>query len=91
MLDRYTVCAFSAEGNCAGGLSRSDPQASHARLYRKEMGTWLHRQPGLSVEDVEGLLSELEEKGYINDNLYMQQKIEKMQFSLSGKGNIRRT
>ena len=37
------------------------------------------------------MLSELEEKGYINDNLYMQQKIEKMQFSLSGKGNIRRT
>ena len=58
---------------------------------RKEMQIYFNRLPGLANEDVEALLCELEEKGYINDQLYLQEKIEKMQFSLMGKGNIRRT
>lgn len=37
------------------------------------------------------MLNELEQKGYINDTLYMANKIEKMQYSLSGKGRIRKT
>lgn len=91
MLDRYTVAHFQRKEIVLEAYRGAIRKLRMRDYTRKEMGTWLHRQPGLSVEDVEGLLSELEEKGYINDNLYMQQKIEKMQFSLSGKGNIRRT
>lgn len=91
MLDRYTVAHFQRKEIVLEAYRGAIRKLRMRDYTRKEMGTWLHRQPGLSVEDVEGLLSELEEKGYINDDLYMQQKIEKMQFSLSGKGNIRRT
>ena len=91
MLDRYTVAHFQRKEIVLEAYRGAIRKLRMRDYTRKEMGTWLHRQPGLSVEDVEGLLSELEEKGYINDALYMQQKIEKMQFSLSGKGNIRRT
>ena len=91
MLDRYTVAHFQKKEIVLEAYRGAIRKLRMRDYTRKEMGTWLHRQPGLSVEDVESILSELEEKGYINDALYMQQKIEKMQFSLSGKGNIRRT
>lgn len=91
MLDRYTIAHFQKKEIVLEAYRGAIRKLRMRDYTRKEMGTWLHRQPGLSVEDVESILSELEEKGYINDALYMQQKIEKMQFSLSGKGNIRRT
>lgn len=91
MLDRYTVAYFQRKELVLEAYRGAIRKLRIRDYTRKEMATWLHRQPGLSVEDVEGLLRELEEKGYINDQLYMQEKIERMQKSLSGKGSIRRT
>lgn len=91
MLDRYTVAEFQRK-EIKLEAYRSAIRKLRMRDYtRKEMQLYFNRLPGLNSEDVEDLLRELEEKGYINDQLYMANKIEKMQFSLTGKGNIRRT
>lgn len=91
MLDRYTVAEFQRK-EIKLEAYRSAIRKLRIRDYtRKEMQLYFNRLPGLNSEDVEDLLRELEEKGYINDQLYMANKIEKMQFSLTGKGNIRRT
>lgn len=91
MLDRYTVASFQHK-EIKLEAYRSAIRKLRMRDYtRKEMQLYFNRLPGLNGEDVEELLRELEEKGYINDQLYMASKIEKMQFSLAGKGNIRRT
>ena len=55
------------------------------------MMLYFNRLPGLGKEDVEILLNELEEKGYINDQRYVLDRLDSMQFSLTGKGKIRRT
>lgn len=58
---------------------------------RKEMQLYFNRLPGLNPEEVDALLNELAEKGYLNDQAYMLEKIEKMHNSLMGRGNIIRT
>lgn len=91
MLDRHTVGEFEQKEIYLNAY-RSALRRLRMRDYtRKEMSQYLSRIPGMREEDVERLLHELEEKGYINDALYMSEKIDKMQFSLTGKGNIRRT
>lgn len=57
---------------------------------RKEMWQYLENHKGLQDDDCRQLIQELEEKGYINDHAYLQQKMEKLQFALMGKGRIRR-
>ncbi len=91
MLDRYIIDYFQQK-EVALEAYRGAIRRLRLRDYtRKEMYTWLSHQQGLDEAAIENILKELEEKGYINDILYMQDKIEKMKHSLSGKGNIRRT
>lgn len=91
MLDRYTVDEFRHKEIILEAYRGAIRKLKMRDYTRKEMQIYFNRLPGLSNEDVESLLKELEEKGYINDQLYLQEKIEKMQYSLMGKGNIRRT
>lgn len=58
---------------------------------KKEMTTYLQQKTELVKEDIAQLIKELEEKGYINDAMYLQEKVEKMQYSLQGKGKILRS
>lgn len=91
MLDRYIIDYFQQK-EAALEAYRGAIRKLRMRDYtRKEMQQWLSRQQGLDEVKIEDILKELEGKGYINDILYMQNKIEKMKHSLSGKGNIRRT
>lgn len=90
MLDRYTVEEFQHKEILLEAYRSAIRRLKMRDYTRKEMKLFFNRLPGLSSADVEALLKELEEKGYINDQLYLQEKIEKMQFSLMGKGNIRR-
>lgn len=57
----------------------------------KEMRTWMKQQKELNEEEIESVIQDLMHKGYLNDQLYMITKIEKMQYSLAGKGKIIRS
>ncbi|MEG0329149.1 MAG: RecX family transcriptional regulator [Longicatena sp.] len=91
MLDRHKVAAFRKKEIYLESYLGAIKKLRIRDYTRKEMQLYFHRIPGLEEVEVNKLLDELEEKGYINDALYMQQKIEKMHFSLAGKGSIRRT
>lgn len=56
----------------------------------KEMTTYLKQQRELQMEEIETVIHDLMHKGYLNDHAYMMAKIEKMQFTLQGKGKILR-
>ena len=90
-LDRYTVESFQHKQMILEAYRGALRKLRIRDYTRKEMQLYFNRLPGLGKEDVEQLLKELEEKGYINDKLYLNEKIEKMQYSLMGIGNIRRT
>lgn len=90
MLDRYIVEEFQHQEIKLEAYRGAIRKLKIRDYTRKEMKLYFNRLPGLSADDVEELLRELEEKGYINDQLYLQEKIDKMQYSLMGKGNMRR-
>lgn len=90
-LDRYTVEDFQHKELTLEAYRAAIRKLRMRDYTRKEMQLYFNRLPGLSKEDVDTLLKELEEKGYINDKLYLDEKIDKMQYSLMGMGNIRRT
>lgn len=56
----------------------------------KEMTTFLKQQRILEEQEIAQVIKELMDKGYLDDHLYMITKIEKMQYSLQGKGKILR-
>lgn len=91
MLDRHTIVEFQHKEIVLNAYRNAIRKLRMKDYTRKEMQLFFQRQPGLTNVDVEELLHELEEKGYLNDQRYIQQKIEKMHFSLMGKGNIRRS
>lgn len=91
MLDRHTVAGFITKEKYLNAY-RSALRRLRMRDYtRKEMLLYLTRNANIEQEEMEHLLLELEEKGYINDDMYLVDKIEKLQYSLMGKGKIRRT
>lgn len=90
-LDRYTVEDFQHKELILEAYRAAIRKLRMRDYTRKEMQLYFNRLPGISKEDVEALLLELEQKGFINDRLYLNEKIEKMQYSLMGVGNIRRT
>lgn len=57
---------------------------------KKEITQYLQKNHTLEDKDRNAIIDELEEKGYINDQAYLQMKMEKLQISLMGKGGIRR-
>lgn len=88
LLDRSTVDELQhkervllAYRNCVRKLKIKDYTC-------KEMEQYLYRNTDLEQNEVRGLIEELCQKGYLNDRLYMLSKIEKLQHSLLGKGNI---
>lgn len=91
MLDRHTIEEFQHKEVVLNAYRAAIRKLRMKDYTHKEMQIFFQRQPGLSNTDVEELLHELVEKGYVNDQRYIQQKIEKMHFSLMGKGNIRRS
>lgn len=91
MLDRHTVQEFEQKEAYLNAYRNAIRRLRMRDYTRKEMEQVLARLPGMSDTSVQKMLDELEQKGYINDALYMANKIEKMQYSLSGKGRIRKT
>lgn len=90
MLDRFTVSDFKQK-ELKLEAYRNAVRRLHVKDYtRKEMNLFLQRKKALSEHMINEVLDELEEKGYINDELYIQNKIAKMEYSLVGKDNIRR-
>ena len=55
---------------------------------RKEMYDLLIHDNTLEIKQINDMIEKLEEKGYINDTLYMVNEIEKMQHTLYGRGMI---
>ncbi len=55
---------------------------------RKEMYDLLVEDGTLDIKQINDMIEKLEEKGYINDTLYMFNQIENKQRSLEGKGKI---
>lgn len=91
MLDRYAIADFQRKEIRLEAYRAAIRKLRIKDYTRKEMTQYFNRIPGLGTVEIESLLQELEEKGFINDHLYLTQKVEKMQYSLTGKGNIRRT
>ena len=91
MLDRHTVQEFEQKEAYLNAYRNAIRRLRMRDYTRKEMEQVLAKLPGMSDASVQKMLNELEQKGYINDALYMANKIEKMQYSLSGKGRIRKT
>lgn len=91
MLDRYTVAEFQHKEIQLEAYRGAIRKLRMRDYTRKEMLDYFHRVDGLDEEQATQLLNELEEKGYLNDQLYITQKIDKMQFTMTGKGSIRRT
>lgn len=91
MLDRHTVQEFEQKEAYLNAYRNAIRRLRMRDYTRKEMEQVLAKLPGMSDASVQKMLNELEQKGYINDTLYMANKIEKMQYSLSGKGRIRKT
>lgn len=91
MLNRHTITNFQRKEIILEAYRAAIRKLRIRDYTRKEMMQYFHRIPGLERRDIDSLLHELEEKGYINDQLFLTQKVEKMQHSLTGKGNIKRT
>lgn len=88
LLDRNTVnelqhkeLLLHAYRQCIRKLSMKD-------YTTKEMRIYLRNQKLLSEEEIAQILNDLTHKGYLNDYQYMMSKIDKMQYSLQGKGKI---
>lgn len=91
MLDRMTISQFEQK-EIELEAYRSAIRRLRMRDYtRKEMLQHFQRTSNLTNESCEKVLDELQQKGYINDAQYLINKVDKMQYSLTGKGNIRRT
>lgn len=90
MLDRYTVAEFQHKEICLEAYRSAIRKLRIKDYTRKEMQTYFDHISGLSEECENALLDELEEKGYINDYRYVCDKINSMQFALTGKNKIQR-
>lgn len=88
MLDRYTVSELQHKELLLFAY-RSCIRKLRMRDYTiKEMRIYLRNQKTLEEHEIEDLLKDLIQKGYLNDYQYMIDKIEKMQYSLQSKGKI---
>ncbi len=90
LLDRSTIEKFQkkeiqlhAYRGCIKKLRLKD-------YTSKEITRYLYGNYDLDDKQVQELISELEHNGYLNDQAYMMNKIEKMQYKLQGKGKVTR-
>lgn len=91
MLDRMTVTKFEEKEIKLNAYRSAIRRLSMRDYTRKEMRLYLQRNIELSDDACKHVLDELQQKGYINDAQYLINKLDKMQYSLMGKGSIRRT
>ena len=91
MLDRYTVAEFQHKEILLEAYRAALRRLKVKDYSQKEMRIYFNRMPGLNKEEVDLLIDELIEKGYINDYRYACEKMDSMQFALAGKGKIRRS
>lgn len=90
MLDRYAVADFQRKEISLEAYRSAIRKLRIKDYTRKEMETYFNHISGLSKDSAQSILDELEEKGYINDYRYVCDKMDSMQFSLTGKIKIRR-
>lgn len=89
MLDRHSVEEFQYAEIVLNAYRQAIRKLRMKDYTRKEMLQFFQRQEDLPTQAIEGLLKDLEAKGYINDIRYIHQKIEKMHYALMGKNYIR--
>ena len=78
MLDRFTVSDFKQKELKLEAYRNAVRKLRVKDYTRKEMKLFFQRKNILSDQMIDEVLDELEEKGYINDELYIQNKIEKL-------------
>ncbi len=88
LLDRNTVNELQhkerllhAHRLCIRKLSMRDYTTKEMRLYLKN-------QKLIEDKEIDQIINDLIQKGYLNDYQYMMNKIDKMQYSLQSKGKI---
>lgn len=88
LLDRNTVNELQhkegllhAHRLCIRKLSMRDYTTKEMRLYLKN-------QKLIDDKEIDQIINDLIQKGYLNDYQYMMNKIDKMQYSLQSKGKI---
>lgn len=88
LLDRNTVSELQHKEQLLMAY-RSCIRKLRIRDYTtKEMRQYLKMQKILTEDEIEQIIKDLMQKGYLNDYQYMIAKIEKMQYSLQSKGKI---
>lgn len=91
MLDRNTVEEFHHKEKVLLAYRACIRRLRMKDYTKKEMKRYLEQKTELEEKDILQLIEELEEKGYINDQAYLRDKIDKMQGSMQGKGKILRS
>lgn len=90
LLDRYTVAEFKRKEVLLEAYRSAIRKLRMKDYTCQEMRIALNRIPNISSEEIDRIIQELEEKGYLNDYRYVSDKLESVQFSLTGKAKIRR-
>ncbi len=88
LLDRNTVMELQRKEQIFHAYRLCIRKLSHRDYTTKEMRQYLKNQHILDEGEINTILQDLMQKGYLNDYQYMMTKIEKMQHSLQGKGRI---
>lgn len=91
MLDRNTVEEFHHKEKVLLAYRACIRRLRLKDYTHKEMHRYLEQKTDLSEQDITQLLNELEEKGYVNDQAYLHDKMEKLHGSMQGKGKILRS
>lgn len=90
-LDRYTVAELLLKDKRIHAY-RSCLKKLSARDYASgELYNLIKRLHNLSDEEAKSIIEELEIKGYLNDERYMKERIEKLQYRFMGKSFIERS
>ena len=90
LLDRYTVAEFQHKEILLEAYRSAIRKLRMKDYTSKEMRVYLNRTPGLAPDEVDRMIKELEEKGYLNDYRYVSEKLDSVQYALTGKGKIER-
>lgn len=88
MLDRYTVDQLQHKEQLLFAYRGCIRKLRMRDYTTKEMHQYLRNLKTLNEEEIEDILTDLTQKGYLNDYQYMISKIEKAQYSLQSKGKI---
>lgn len=91
LLDRTTVLELQHKEILLNGYRACIRRLRMRDYTAHEMKMYLQLQKELTAEEITETIQVLEQKGYINDQLYLLTKIDKLQYTLQGKHNIIRS